>query len=391
LYSDAGTATCAGRPGSLNHEASDAQTYASWGVDYLKYDNCNNDNISPETRYPIMRDALLATKRPIFYSLCEWGEDNPATWGAAVANSWRTTGDISDNWASMTSRIDASDQWWSYAAPGGWNDPDMLEVGNGGMTSTEYRSHFSLWALAKAPLLIGCDITAMTPEIFDILTAPEVIAVSQDSLGKQGHKVSSSSSGGAPGSNVQVVTCDANKPSQQWRWGNDNSIRHVPSGLCLDIYNCGTDDGTPVDIFTCHIGDKTSCSQSLNQVWNRNSDSSITSQLDGKCLDVYDFTGPGVETWTCNNGPNQKWTFQTDGTLKSGEGTCLDVTGDLEVWAGPLSGELSLLYSSIDHPIPLISLLPGQILDFLLLLQLKYVIYGYDQILVSLPVIILLL
>jgi hypothetical protein len=283
-----------------------------------------------------MRDALLATKRPIFYSLCEWGDDNPATWGAAVANSWRTTGDISDSWDSMTSRIDLNDEWWSYAAPGGWNDPDMLEVGNGGMTNTEYTAHFSLWCLSKAPLLIGCDITSMSPETFSILTNPEVIAVSQDALGKQGHKVASQYSGGA--AYVDVTNCDASKKSQQWRYGNDKSIRQVQTGYCLDIYNCGTADGTPIEIFTCHLNDTNSCSQSKNQLWNVNSDGTITSVMDDKCLDVYDFTGPSVETWTCNGGPNQKWTFQSDGTLKSGENLCLDVQGDLEVWAGPLSG-----------------------------------------------------
>jgi alpha-galactosidase len=191
IYSDAGTKTCAGRPGSLGYETNDARSYASWGVDYLKYDNCNNNGISPKIRYPVMHDAIAATKRPIFYSLCEWGQDNPATWAVPVGNSWRTTGDIGDNWASMISRIDQNNAWWSYAASGGWNDPDMLEVGNGGMTNTEYTTHFSLWALSKAPLLIGTDVTRMSSETLSILTNAEVIAVSQDLHGKQGHKVSS--------------------------------------------------------------------------------------------------------------------------------------------------------------------------------------------------------
>jgi len=201
IYSDAGTKTCAGRPGSLGFEKNDADSYASWGVDYLKYDNCNNNGIPPQTRYPVMRDALTATKRPIFYSMCEWGVDNPATWAPPVGNSWRTTGDISDNWASMTSRIDQNNEWWSYAAPGGWNDPDMLEVGNGGMTTTEYTSHFSLWALAKAPLLIGCDITKMSADTLNILTNAEVIAVNQDAKGQQGHKVASAN-------NLEVWACE---------------------------------------------------------------------------------------------------------------------------------------------------------------------------------------
>ena len=188
LYSDAGTKTCAGRPGSLNFETQDADTYAKWEVDYLKYDNCNNEEISPEKRYPIMRDALNKTGRPIFYSLCEWGQDNPATWAPAVGNSWRTTGDIQDNWDSMIGRADLNNDWWSYAAPGGWNDPDMLEIGNGGMSVTEYETHFSLWCLMKAPLLIGTDVHKMSDDTFRILTNTEVIAVNQDSLGIQGNK-----------------------------------------------------------------------------------------------------------------------------------------------------------------------------------------------------------
>ncbi|KAI7758189.1 hypothetical protein M8C21_006518, partial [Ambrosia artemisiifolia] len=137
------------RPGSLFHENDDAASWASWGVDYLKYDNCFNLGIKPIDRYPTMRDALNATGRKIFYSLCEWGEDDPALWAGNVGNSWRTTDDINDTWASMTSIADLNDKWAAYAGPGGWNDPDMLEVGNGGMTYLEYRSHFSIWALMK--------------------------------------------------------------------------------------------------------------------------------------------------------------------------------------------------------------------------------------------------
>ena len=188
LYSDAGTKTCAGRPGSLGYEESDANTYAKWTVDYLKYDNCNADKTKPETRYPVMRDALNKTGRPIFFSMCEWGVDDPATWASKVGNSWRTTGDIGDNWNSMISRADQNDKWAKYAGPGGWNDPDMLEVGNGGMTTTEYETHFSLWCLMKAPLLIGCDLTKVDNESLRILMNTDVIAVNQDRLGVQGSK-----------------------------------------------------------------------------------------------------------------------------------------------------------------------------------------------------------
>uniref|UniRef100_J3MP50 Alpha-galactosidase n=1 Tax=Oryza brachyantha TaxID=4533 RepID=J3MP50_ORYBR len=189
IYSDAGIFTCQVRPGSLRHEKDDAATFASWGVDYLKYDNCYNLGIKPKERYPPMRDALNSTGRQIFYSLCEWGQDDPALWAAKVGNSWRTTDDIQDTWKSMTDIADKNNKWASYAGPGGWNDPDMLEVGNGGMTFAEYRAHFSIWALMKAPLLIGCDVRNMTKETTEILSNKEVIQVNQDPLGVQGRRI----------------------------------------------------------------------------------------------------------------------------------------------------------------------------------------------------------
>jgi len=185
LYSDAGKKTCAGRPGSLGYETQDAKTYASWEVDYLKYDNCHSTFTPPEERYPVMRDALNATGRPIFFSMCEWGIDQPATWAADVGNSWRTTFDINDSWRSVMDIIWRNNHWAKYAKPGAWNDPDMLEVGNGGMTDEEYKSHFSLWCISKAPLLIGCDITSMSNSTYSILTAHELIGVNQDPLGVQ--------------------------------------------------------------------------------------------------------------------------------------------------------------------------------------------------------------
>ncbi|EPS71460.1 glycosyl hydrolase family-like protein, partial [Genlisea aurea] len=196
IYGDAGQFTCEDRPGSLYHETDDAKLFASWGVDYLKYDNCFNLGIEPKERYPPMRNALNATGRTIFYSLCEWGVDDPALWAGSVGNSWRTTVDIKDNWESMTGIADINDKWAAYAGPGGWNDPDMLEVGNGGMAYQEYKSHFSIWALMKAPLLIGCDVRSMSPETFEIISNEEVISVNQDPLGVQGRKVSTSGPAG---------------------------------------------------------------------------------------------------------------------------------------------------------------------------------------------------
>ena len=195
IYEDAGTATCAGYPGSLGHETTDAQTFADWGVDYLKYDNCNNKSDGTRqdyvNRYTAMRDALLATGRPIVYSLCEWGVNNPWEWAGDVGNSWRTTGDISDNWSSMLSIAKANMPLTAAAGPGHWNDPDMLEVGNGGMTDAEYRSHFSLWSMMDSPLLIGTDLRKATPETLAILGNRDVIALNQDTLGKQASVLSS--------------------------------------------------------------------------------------------------------------------------------------------------------------------------------------------------------
>jgi len=197
IYSDAGVKTCAKRPGSLGHEYQDALQYAAWGVDYLKYDWCNTSTQDAEAAYALIRNALNSTGRPIVLSICEWGTAKPWLWGEKVGgNLWRTTGDIRDQWESkdhhhlgMLDILDLQVGIESYAGPGHWNDPDMLEVGNGGMTTEEYRAHFSLWSILAAPLIAGNDLRDMKPEIHDILTNKEVIAVDQDSLGRQGRRV----------------------------------------------------------------------------------------------------------------------------------------------------------------------------------------------------------
>ncbi|HEX2602090.1 MAG TPA: glycoside hydrolase family 27 protein [Gemmatimonadaceae bacterium] len=191
IYTDAGTKTCQGRPGTLGFEERDAQTYARWGVDYVKEDWCNADGLNAVTQYTKFRRALDGTGRPIVLSICEWGVNQPWDWAPRVGNLWRTTDDIGDNWASMLSNLDQSAQHSAVARPGAWNDPDMLEIGNGGMTPDEYRAHMSLWAMQAAPLIAGNDLRTMSAETKSILTNPEVIAVDQDSLGAQGTLVSS--------------------------------------------------------------------------------------------------------------------------------------------------------------------------------------------------------
>jgi alpha-galactosidase len=197
IYSDAGTMTCGKRPGSRGHEYQDAKQYAAWGVDYLKYDWCYTGTQDGPSSYRVMAEALRAAGRPIVFSACEWGTSRPWLWGAAQgANLWRATGDIGDLWKGrkayqlgVVDIVDLVEPLASYAGPGHWNDPDMLEVGNGGMSETEYRSHFSLWAELAAPLMAGNDLANMPPAIKAILTNREVIAIDQDPLGRQGRRV----------------------------------------------------------------------------------------------------------------------------------------------------------------------------------------------------------
>jgi alpha-galactosidase len=192
IYTDAGRLTCQRRPGSYGHEDQDARTYAQWGVDYVKVDWCNAEGIDAPSQYAKIRDALLKSGRPIVYSICEWGSNRPWEWAPAVGNLWRTTDDISDRWNSVMAIVDLSSQYWHVAKPGAWNDPDMLEVGNGGMSRDEYRAHFSLWAVMAAPLVAGNDVRTMMDSTRtaaatrEILLNRDVIAVDQDPLGVQG-------------------------------------------------------------------------------------------------------------------------------------------------------------------------------------------------------------
>jgi alpha-galactosidase len=199
IYSDAGSQTCGGRPGSRGFEFQDAQTYASWGIDYLKYDWCNTEGLKAEGAYKTITAALRKADRPIVLSICEWGSDKPWAWGQNVGHLWRTTGDIYNcfdcindhgTWKSwgVMQILDMQKDLRQYAGPGHWNDPDMLEIGNGKLTQGENRAHFSMWSMLAAPLIAGNDLRNMTKDIVEVLTNKEVIAVNQDSLGIQGLK-----------------------------------------------------------------------------------------------------------------------------------------------------------------------------------------------------------
>ena len=195
IYSSPGPKTCAGFTGSYQHEEQDAQTYAEWGVDYLKYDWCSASEVYLVNQikevYKKMHDALQRTGRPIVYSLCEYGWNLVWRWGAGVGgNLWRTTGDIEDRYESMARIGFGQAGLETFAGPGHWNDPDMLEIGNGGMSHEEYVTHMTLWCLLSAPLLAGNDLTKVTPRDMAILLNKEAIAVDQDAKGVQAHRVS---------------------------------------------------------------------------------------------------------------------------------------------------------------------------------------------------------
>lgn len=199
IYSDIGVKTCGGRPGSRGYEFQDARTWAAWGVDYVKVDWCYTGSSEASSSYTIMAKALRASGRDIVFSICEWGDNKPRDWAAGLGHLWRTTGDISDQWAKgekskpwesgMVDILDKQADLAGDSGPNHWNDPDMLEVGNGGMTTTEYQSHFSLWAMLAAPLIAGNDLRDMNADTKAILTNKDVIAVDQDALGQQGRRV----------------------------------------------------------------------------------------------------------------------------------------------------------------------------------------------------------
>ncbi|CAF1005733.1 unnamed protein product, partial [Didymodactylos carnosus] len=320
LYSDAGYKTCAGRPGSLGFETTDAKTYAQWQVDFLKYDNCYDDKTPPEKRYPVMRDALNATGRPIFFSMCEWGVDKPALWASTVGNSWRTTKDISDKWETILNAIDINDEFAEWAGPSGWNDPDILQVGRGGMTTTEYTSHFSLWAISKAPLIISADITNITNDTLRILSNLEVIAVNQDPLGVQGKKVAAYSSNHlSTKTNVRMRRCTKNGQTQRWIYRSwDNTVRSAVNGRCITV----SDTDNALFVHSCQIGVE-------RQQWHLNLEAKTLVSLGSETSFSVKFE-IAQELFTIHNNHNDE--------------KCLTVEQELEVWSGPLTdGSIAVL------------------------------------------------
>jgi alpha-galactosidase len=389
IYEDAGTATCDGLPGSDGHEQQDASLFASWGVDYLKYDWCNIPFSSfpnqthqqvAQTLYTRMRNALSATGRPMAFSMCNGWDSSvqPWTWAAPVSNLWRTTTDIQANFSSMLNNFHINVGLASSAGPGAWNDPDMLEIGNG-MSATENQSEFSLWAEMAAPLIDGSNLVNASSSTLSILTNKAVIAVDQDSLGKQATEVSSSNSHDVlakplangdvsvalfneTGSTATITTTaaaigktgassytltnlwtgatsttsgtiSASVPAHgtvMYRVAGGTTstnpsgeIHAIGASKCLDVPGSSQTDGTQMDIWTCSGGS--------NQIWTYASSHQLTVYGGAKCLDAFNnqtTAGTKVEIWTCNGGANQQWQLNSNGTITGTQsGLCLDVTG----------------------------------------------------------------
>lgn len=227
LYSCAGSYTCQGRPGSRGHQFQDALMYAKWGVDYLKYDWCSDEGQNAQAAYATMSDAIKEAGRPIVLSICEWGENEPWKWGKGIGHLWRVTADIRDcyqclfDWGGVgvLNVIDKMADLYPYAGPGHWNDAEMLEVGNGGMTKDEYITHFSMWCMLAAPLMAGNDLTKMDKDTHEILTNKEVIAVNQDSLGEQGRRfmdMGEKEIWAKPLANGELAVCFMNRTETPW-------------------------------------------------------------------------------------------------------------------------------------------------------------------------------
>lgn len=386
-------------------EEIDANSYAAWGVDYLKYDNCYQDHGLPTSRYGHMKDALVSSGRDVFYSLCEWGRENPAVWASSIgADSWRISGDIRDSWRSIIERAEIAASLWRYAGPTtGWNDPDMLEVGNGGCNDAEYRTHFSLWAMLKAPMIIGNDIRNLsTPStenaaVMNILANKEVLAVSQDALGLQARLTWSDTSEHLAssttfGDKLIATKCATGKEGayedakidQEWAYQADGTIMSASTGKCLNemsfrdvdtlteaaqlesLFPNRTTLMRSVSTASCDVATKWDMGQYIG--------GSIVSRDSKLCLEVAKFDmlvvaqGKRVQTAPCQNiskkfgvmdiTEHQSWTAPGSALRNLYQRQCLTVDRDAmtglkqEVWTGPLTDKSVAVLLINKGPVP---------------------------------------
>jgi alpha-galactosidase len=377
-----------GATGSRGHEAQDARQFAAWGVDFLKYDWCSpsgtiNDQVATFAK---MRDALAATGRPIVYSINPNSiheKTGPLRNWSDVANMWRTTEDITNAWDTgqtngypmgIQNIVNVNVPLASYAGPGGFNDPDMMEVGRSGLNDAEQRSHFALWAIMASPLIAGNDIRSASPATLAILNNADLIAVNQDALALQAVQVSHDGTRrvlakrldngdvavalfnqGSTSTTVSTTAAALGKTGSSftlrdlWTGATSTSsgvisatvpahgtavyrvsgggtstppttfrLRGEVSGRCLDVNQGSSANGAQMLIWDCHSG--------ANQQFTRTGQ---TLQVLGKCLDAPNATaGTRAQLWDCNGGANQQWTFNSNGTITNAQGgLCLDVNG----------------------------------------------------------------
>jgi alpha-galactosidase len=379
-----------GATGALGHETQDANTFASWGADYLKYDWCSswgtlNDQITGFTK---MRDALRGTGRPIVYSInpnsAHTNTGPSYNWGS-VADLWRTTEDITNKWTSgctgdcfmgVTEILDVQAPLSGWAGPQHWNDPDMLEVGvRGTFTPTENRAHFSLWAIMAAPLIAGNDITAMPADVAAVLTNPDVLAINQDAAGRQAKRVrddgssevwakilndgsaavallnrsASTATISTTASQIGMPTASSYHLFEVWTKASRNTSGAIsatvpPHGVVM--YRVHSGSGTTTDSFSLRGAGSGRCLDLLGGaandavpavIWDCNGGhtqivTAVSGQLRiaGKCLDAEangTVNGTAIIVWACGSGTNQQWTMQADGTIRGAQsGKCIDVT-----------------------------------------------------------------
>jgi alpha-galactosidase len=258
IYEDVGTETCEDMPGSYGHYDQVAQQFVSWGMDYVKMDYCHTTGEDPKALYTQFAQSLANANSHMVFSICDWGNGLVWEWAPQLSNSWRTTPDIYDSWLSMITNLDATSAFAASASPGAWNDPDMLEVGNGGMTPTEDQTQFSMWAILAAPLIAGNDLTKMTAKTLATLTNPEVIAVDQDALGKQGLLLSDHGNGlqvwsrQVMGGTVVALLNQSKSPASITVNWSDIGLQSEQSAAVRDLW-ARADLGASVGSFTANV------------------------------------------------------------------------------------------------------------------------------------------
>jgi len=387
LYSSNSPKTCAGRPGSFGYEYQDARTYAKWGVSLLKYDNCGDQNTigPPERGYSVMRDALNASGRQIYFAACEWAVDFPSTWMGPVANSWRTTYDIQNMWECVIPHVDWTNIFAKFSGPGHFPDMDILEVGNGVLTPEEERAHFSLWAVMKSPLLVSCDLsTAPCRASLPLLLSKEVLAISQDPLGVPAVRVFASpdppgipfGKSGTCGKeelpqNTVIAPCDATDPLQTWDLLQNGTIVMKATGECLQLDSgqggCCAQDWSvwTNNVASSLCNDPASCCNSHQELWSYTPGGLLLNNASQQCLTVHaggmhnvgaspcTLALQGLQTWDFRANTGQ---FVSSVVPPGSVDSCLARTpevrgGATEVFAGPLqNGDVVALFFNRNAP-----------------------------------------